>query len=1481
MLANTPNKFSSNINNPENNNNNLVFYEQQHLISIKAEVHNIINWLAYNSLQQNNILDETSIIYLNKFKLLYAELGSINDISSVDILSWLLPFLHLVGENLNHQINLLALQALHKFIIYGLFNATAMNLPQAVNKIIVSCIELNNANNLNNNTPTHMNNSNNPVINHNSSISAASNAVEIELELISIRMLEIFIELLKNPILIAHISDDNLIEIITESFALRSKAKLSAITRYHAENISFQMIMLLFCRIDSKRMSCLHRIFRFLIAFINPTDSRNSELDIIFGLQLLLVLVQSSYTALSSYSVFINSIADDLCKHLLTLSQTKNNLILSLILRLVVDLLSSCNSSTALKLQLEIFLTSIHLRIIDSISSNSSQKQLVALSLYELSSEQSVMINLYKHFDLVAGQSRLFNDLIHCLTNHSTAKTDQLQFNSVNLLALQSLVAVLSTIHNKFCSKSTKSVTNKKEAVDLESISNEELANMNKNWSNPSKVSLALQKFNTEGSKALKYIQSILCLLPMNLTPLTTAKFLHLDGLDRNKISEYLINNNLLNSHFYQALLKEFIQLVDFNQFKATQNKEISLDEALRGLFSILRFPSNSADPSLNLNSLLIKTLEIFAEKFFRSYCANSVNFINSRAVFILSYSVLLLSVHPMSLNDFDRALRGTNAGKDFPAAFLHILYDNVNNKPINIILVTLINTPNNTPKMNGGGGSSNVMLSESCWAELLQSSRSRVELEENVGRDMFTLLSSACVNTFISYLHQIDKNCNTVATIFTELQQGFRYYSAICACYSLAEPFNNLITALARCFSALCTDRIAVNKQGSAFQTAIQLFSEDERCKFMLNVLFQLLQDYCVKLTLTDAWSSVMDCILYLFCFDLLPSSLAEHKDFLPTNVPLTAIKSLKPDQGKAASKLLQHSNSDNINPAADNTGKTKLLINTDNTNSSGLRGYLSWGMNSILSTVHYDNKKNNSYIASAPSSTQLHLYDELALFIKTLHIESIFSQSSKYSNNSLVYLVRSLQTISSYSILNSSNSPLATKENSRFALDELFSVIFYNSARDLQLKLSVNLINHVENLILNQPQEANYYIERLIINSCLYATRNVIDSAQSNNISVVSYHVLNSLRLLVSLLGLSQQILQFYSHRISYCLLVFSELYGGNIKSKEDWDNLFRCCNALQNYSYDNIFSILLLFINIPILNANNFPGLCQSLYICTASLSNQLNEEKNNKAMQLQTMLKLHDSIPVIEGREQRQECYLISLKHLILLTLDQRAEIRRIALEEVKSLLLNNPQQNEMNSPYLTERIVQEVLLPSCPSIIQFAREKNYDIRIEFIVLIFKLFIIHCDSLASLRSFPHLWIQMINSVQKALSSVKNAQELNELSQHFAEDVRNAMLIMYNQAIFNKISNHTHIDLIQLTWDCVNNFDNSMQQYIIAAIQTSGIEELFHTNHIPANHTNVGNNINNSNTNNSNNGVEIGDDYVSLPASSVENMNAAFLI
>uniref|UniRef100_A0A7S2WBL3 SEC7 domain-containing protein n=1 Tax=Mucochytrium quahogii TaxID=96639 RepID=A0A7S2WBL3_9STRA len=175
---------------------------------------------------------------------------------------------------------------------------------------------------------------------------------------------------------------------------------------------------------ESYGLPVLVKVLEFLSNLTDPL--RNTEPDRIFALQLINIILESGGETLGTWSPpdepndpraeaspIITVLQGDLCKHLLQNSQSLDLSVLSLTLRVIFNLFNAMKGH--LKVQLEVFLTSVHLRIAESSTATPEQKELALESLLDFCREPALMLDLYTNYDCDFRCTNLFETLFKCL----------------------------------------------------------------------------------------------------------------------------------------------------------------------------------------------------------------------------------------------------------------------------------------------------------------------------------------------------------------------------------------------------------------------------------------------------------------------------------------------------------------------------------------------------------------------------------------------------------------------------------------------------------------------------------------------------------------------------------------------------------------------------------------------------------------------------------------------------------------------------------------------------------------------------------------------------------------------------------------------------------------------------------------------------------------------------------------------------------
>ena len=653
-------------------------------------------------------------------------------------------------------------------------------------------------------------------------------------------------------------------------------------------------------------VSALQRVFLLLIDLINPVSSAPSssfsspqqEADAIFGLRLIRTVLETAGPRLAAYPTLVDCIQDKLCKYLLAVSQTRDLFILSLVLRIVFDLFSTVKQH--LRVQLEVFFVSIHLRIADSASTSFQQKELVMESIVEFCKEPSLIVGLYRNYDCQIGNTDLYTDLCKFLT---TVGTGEAASGRLSSLALEAIVAVLQSIAKRFCSSdmyassaassplpsaTSSSPTHSSASYDSDDerqllMNPEEETALLHSKQHKQKLLLAAQHFNKEGKAAFPYLQS-LSLLP---SPITADSVVHFfretPGLDRQRIGEYLGGHEPMQL----AVLQRFVETFSFDQIKgrtaadkttagaaeagsASAGGVVGIDDALRAFLDCFLLPGESQQ--------IGRIIEKFSEAFYRA-CPGPL--LSADAAYVLAYSVIMLNTdahnsqvsRKMTKDEFVKNLRGINEGRDLPADYLSQLYDSITSHEIKM-------TSDSIREMDGSVGSG---FSSRKWHSVLskQSGLFQTSAPRIHGRDMFNLVWQSAVSMFAAYLE--NKQLHTLGgsssapehKLLQKVQQGVFAFARICSVYALHDCFNSLVIQLARSLALFLHDCLH-----DATYSPAAAFGRDRRAQMVCVTLFKLVEEYG-EVGLLEGWTNVLHCLLWLRVVDVLPDSVMEMEDF------------------------------------------------------------------------------------------------------------------------------------------------------------------------------------------------------------------------------------------------------------------------------------------------------------------------------------------------------------------------------------------------------------------------------------------------------------------------------------------------------------------------------------------------------------------------------------------------------------------------
>lgn len=403
---------------------------------VKGEIHNVLSMMRVNARWASadrfhrEISAATQSPMMRAFKQLHDELQSVVDLADVDTVTYLLPFIMVIeSEKTSGFITGAAITSLNKFLLYGLITNESLRADVAINRIAV-CI-------------AHC---------------RFEETHRMDDEGVLMKLLELCEYCIRCEVG-RLITEENVWKMIQLCYTISYQPRSSVYLSRTAENTLAHVILTVFDHMDElvtlieeqdnvKRsrqygISLLERILQFLsslLALPSPslsTTLQKDESTCVVGLRLINIVLETAGTALGAHPSLVSVLQGDLSKYLLQNSETDELAVLSLTLRVVFNLFNSIKDH--LKVQLEVFFTSVHMRILDSPSCSDEQKELALESLLEFCREPAMMLDLYINYDCDVHCTNLFEVLCKSLVKHCQMmeKGDGTSLNALTLLCLE------------------------------------------------------------------------------------------------------------------------------------------------------------------------------------------------------------------------------------------------------------------------------------------------------------------------------------------------------------------------------------------------------------------------------------------------------------------------------------------------------------------------------------------------------------------------------------------------------------------------------------------------------------------------------------------------------------------------------------------------------------------------------------------------------------------------------------------------------------------------------------------------------------------------------------------------------------------------------------------------------------------------------------------------------------------------------------
>ena len=850
---------------------------------------------------------------IRSFKSLHDYLQSFEDITHVDAVVFLQPFLDVVSfPNTNGAMTGRALSSINKFLLYGAVTPENPRSRHAINLAVSSIVECK---------------------------FEATNSYSDEVVLI--QLLEVMENLLRCPVG-GFISDKNVWKMIETSYRLNQGTGTSQLLRSTAANSLTHMILTLFSRsseliteaailqynlplsatvqkvvepmvnlevvrdflppssstvdevtdVVHYRMGSaslaatvlrsatssenspvpyglpiLAQLLDFIATLSDP--SRNDEAIRVFALQLINIILESGGEILAispedSQSPIITILQGDLCKHLLQNSQSLDLSVLSLTLRVIFNLFNAMKGH--LKVQLEVFLTSVHLRIAESSSSSYEQKELALESLLDFCREPALMLDLYTNYDCDFRCTNLFETLCKCLcrcsiphviSKHAPSTVDEdgdqdyaaglenmrhlaYEYEGSNItvlegLALEGVLAVVDSIAKR-CDRNRPDIPHKKreanedsesddsdsipEGTTLHHLARDHKANLLRERKKlKRRLMLVSKQFNKAPTKQVwkEYAQD-LGVLPSDCTSMDVAEFfLSTPGLDKTAVGDY-ISEDPERKPFNNQVLHAYVGGFNF--------RGVRIDKALRMLLESFRLPGEAQKVD--------RLMDTFGKQYFEQNLVSSGVlmtddevqesdsigvFKSGDAAFIFAFSIIMLHTdlhnpnipidRKMRCDQFVNNNRSTNEGTDVPRHLQESVFHSIQDEEMRMLYdphehsTSLINSNATVPGKTVGNAPT--------WANVLRHS-------QIVDKASFTPSSMGRLSSLRAGVHERDMFCIVFDTAVQSISfvfemtndgktaaralEGFRNLAKVAVYFEMYDKFNQIVIILCRYFT-------------------------------------------------------------------------------------------------------------------------------------------------------------------------------------------------------------------------------------------------------------------------------------------------------------------------------------------------------------------------------------------------------------------------------------------------------------------------------------------------------------------------------------------------------------------------------------------------------------------------------------------------------------------------------------------------------
>ncbi|KAF5386877.1 hypothetical protein D9615_001681 [Tricholomella constricta] len=1142
-------------------------------------------------------------------------------------------------------------------------------------------------------------------------------------------------------------------------------------------------------------------LLRVLINVLDPNDQQHTDSTRLIALGILNAAFEESGSRIADFPSLEALVLDPGCKFLFQLARSDNTSVLHLALRTISTIFDTTRKH--LKLQQELFLAFTIDRLALPLSphptkgpyvaaakkpyaasprpstprpgtpampnSNSSTggdapdpeyekgtavpsrilvapargetRNLILETLSQISRHPSFMVDLYANYDCDVNCENLFERLIEFLTKavypSDSNIEDPLQRNA-QYLCLDLLLAFV----NDMAARAEGSTENwPSEFPTPESLIQTK--------SQKKLILTGAARFNTKPKSGIAFLEENKLIYTDLSEEITKAHSLasFLKGctkLDKRLLGDFISKPDNID------ILKAFIGLFDF------KNKPIA--EAMRELLESFRLPGEAQQIS--------RITETFASIYFAS---GPEEIKNEDAVYVLAYSVIMLNTdlhNPqvrkrMTIEDYQKNLRGVNDGASFTSEFLQNIYDSIRKREIVM------------PEEHTG-----QLGFEYAWKELLARSRQAGDFmicnSSHFDVDMFKIVwkpvISAIAHAFISFEEEY---------IIQRSIAGFRQCATLAGHFRLPDVFDFVVVSLSEATSLLSDSLpvrvpnypvIEIEGQPITVSNLSVKFGTNFKGQLAAVVLFNIVNGN--GNALREGWTQIFEMFQNLFLHSLLPTRMLQMEDFLG-GVSMIPLRGSQPPR-----------------PTTRSDGG--LL--------SALSSYLMTPYGSSVETL-------------VPDATDADVENTLCTIdcITSCRLDELYSQIMQLDLDALVAAVRALEALAherTVARLKQESDDGLTQSDDAFSLPYDPASIFL-----LETMVSISrqapqhieelwpiVFEHLSALLSASTQYSVLLIERAVV-SLLRVCLILAQKPSLRDQIYVSFDLLS---------GLPPNIASSVGEQVvSGVILIIQD--RDIISSQTEWNLVFALIRSTifnseaARMSFDLITS-LVSDGPAQFITADNFPGLTTILddFATIAGTSTESRQQRGRRAdpptssnsppiargkMAIDLLFNLHKFLPQLldsshlpKHQAWRQLC-LPLLASLSRQSASAAREVRHNAIGQLQRALLGPHIIFEEADHTQVEEIFNRVIFPLLddllkPEVFQKDPQGMPETRLRASALLCKAFM-HLDMREgqAKADFRIIWIQILDLLDRLM----NIDKGDQLYEAVPESLKNVVLVM----------------------------------------------------------------------------------------------------